>query len=64
MVDIELRPHGDRVNDDVDYFRNRVPTAENLASVLFDLLDRALPERLLDRVRLAPTDDLWVEVTR
>ncbi len=62
--EVEARFDHRNLNEDVDYFRSRVPTAENLAAVLFDLLDRALPERLLDRVRLAPTDDLWVEVTR
>ena len=52
------------LNEDTPYFQNRAPTAENLARVVFDLLDEALPARLLKSVRLAPTEDLWVEVQR
>jgi 6-pyruvoyltetrahydropterin/6-carboxytetrahydropterin synthase len=52
------------LNKDTPYFRDRAPTAENLARVVFDLLDKALPGRLLEGVRLAPTEDLWVEVRR
>ncbi len=52
------------LNRDVPYFRDRAPTAENLARILFDLLDGALPAGLLDSIRLAPTADLLVEVRR
>lgn len=52
------------LNNDTPHFRDRPATAENLAHLLFELLDRALPEGLLARVRLAPTEDLWVEVRR
>ncbi len=52
------------LNRDTDYFEDRAPTPENLASVIFDLLDAAVPDDLLFRVRLFPTEDLWVEVTR
>lgn len=52
------------LNEDTLYFHERVPTAENLADVLFGLLDRALPDRLLHRIRLSPTRDLCVEVSR
>ena len=38
--------------------------AENFAQLIFDLLDRALPEGALHSVRLAPVPDLSVEVTR
>jgi 6-pyruvoyltetrahydropterin/6-carboxytetrahydropterin synthase len=52
------------LNDDTPFFRDRPPTAENLAHTIFELLDAALPPGLLRRVRLAPTPDLWVEVSR
>ena len=52
------------LNEDTPYFGDRASTPENLAGVIFELLDRALPGDLLQRVRLAPTDDLWVEVSR
>jgi 6-pyruvoyltetrahydropterin/6-carboxytetrahydropterin synthase len=52
------------LNNDTPHFRDRPPTAENLGQLIFELLDRALPEGLLARVRLAPTEDLWVEVRR
>lgn len=47
-----------------EHFQEHTATAENLARVIFDLLDQALPGRLLHRVRLSPTPDLTVEVTR
>ena len=52
------------LNEDTPYFQSRAPTIENFAAVLFELLDAALPSGLLQQVRLAATDDLWVEVTR
>ena len=52
------------LNDDTDCFETRPATAENLAQVIFELLDRALPTGLLDCVRLSPTDDMVVEVSR
>lgn len=52
------------LNDDTPYFRDCPPTAENFSQLIFDLLARALPEGLIDRVRLAPTQDLCVEVRR
>ncbi len=50
--------------EDGDWFSQRAPTAENLAQLIFDLLDRALPEGALHTVRLAPVPELSVEVTR
>ncbi len=52
------------LNADTELFRDRPPTPENLARVIFELLDRAIPDRLLHSVRLCPTDDLFVEVAR
>jgi 6-pyruvoyltetrahydropterin/6-carboxytetrahydropterin synthase len=50
--------------EDGDWFSDRPATAENFAQLIFDLLDRALPEGALHAVRLAPVPDLSVEVTR
>ncbi len=52
------------LNDDTGYFEDCAPTAENFAQLIFELLDRALPEGALHSVRLAPVAELSVEVTR
>ena len=62
--EVETRFDHRNLNEESDYFRDVLPTAENLARTIFELLDRALPEALLYRVRLSPTQDLTVEVTR
>ena len=63
-AEIEARFDHRNLNEDTEYFRSTPPTAENLTRVIFDLLDRALPGELLYRVRLHPTRELYVEVTR
>jgi 6-pyruvoyltetrahydropterin/6-carboxytetrahydropterin synthase len=50
------------LNADTPYFEKQPPTPENFALVLHELLREALPEGLLDRVRLAEDADTWVEV--
>ena len=50
------------LNDDTPYFEKRPPTPENVARVIYELLEEALPDGLLDRVRLQPESDLWVDV--
>ena len=52
------------LNDDTPFFEKTPPTPEHLARVLFELLDRAFPGGLLDRVRLFEGPDLWVDVAR
>jgi 6-pyruvoyltetrahydropterin/6-carboxytetrahydropterin synthase len=47
---------------DTPYFEKQVPTPENLARVIRRLLVSALPEGMLDRIRLEQSADLWVEV--
>lgn len=66
VLDAEVAARFDHrnLNEDTPYFQERVPTAENFARVIFELLDAALPAGLLHRVRLSPTPDLSVEVTR
>ncbi len=53
------------LNEDTPYFRDgRRPTGENFAVLIFELLDRALPDRLLHAVRLSPHADHWIEIRR
>ncbi len=63
-AEIEARFDHRNLNTDTEYFVSTPPTAENLARLIFELLDGALPGELLHRVRLHPTRDLFVEVTR
>jgi 6-pyruvoyltetrahydropterin/6-carboxytetrahydropterin synthase len=51
------------LNADTPYFEKRPPTPENLARVIHGLLLEALPQGLLDRIRLEPEPDLWVEIS-
>ena len=62
--EVEVRFDHRNLNEDTPYFRNRAPTAENLAQVIFETLDHTLPSGLLERVRVAPTSDFFVEVER
>ena len=49
------------LNLDTPYFTDRIPTSENLATVLWGLIDKALVGAKLNRLRLYETDDLFVE---
>ncbi len=62
--EIEARFDHRSLNDDTPYFRERPPTPEAFAELVFGLLDAALPNRLLHRIRLSPTADVTVEVSR
>jgi len=53
--------HRDLVAD-TPYFEKRLPTPENLALVIRQILLEALPPGLLSRIRLQPDEDHWVEV--
>jgi 6-pyruvoyltetrahydropterin/6-carboxytetrahydropterin synthase len=50
------------LNDDTPYFEKRLPTPENLATVIAEILREALAPGLFDRIRLYQDRDLWVEV--
>lgn len=52
------------LNEDTDCFEKAPPTTEQLALVIFRLLDAAFPPRLLERVRVYEGPDLWVDVER
>lgn len=49
------------LNLDTSYFTDRIPTTENLATVLWGLIGEGLVGARLDRIRLYETDDLYVE---
>ena len=64
ILDREIMARFDHrdLNDDTPYFEKEPPTPENLALVIHRILLAALPEGLLDRVRLQQDPDLWVDV--
>ncbi len=49
------------LNEDSDFFEKRPPTPENLALVIAELLQQALPDGLLDRLRLYRDADHFVD---
>jgi len=50
------------LNSDTPYFEKRVPTPENLALVIREILLQALPQGSFDRLRLYQDENLWVDV--
>lgn len=50
------------LNDDTDFFEKQPPTPENFARLIFELLDAALPNGMLERIRLYAGADHWVDV--
>ena len=50
------------LNRDTPYFEKMPPTPENLARVIREILLKAFPEGMLDRIRLQPDEDTWVEI--
>jgi 6-pyruvoyltetrahydropterin/6-carboxytetrahydropterin synthase len=50
------------LNTDTPYFEKAPPTPENFARVIHRILLDALPEGMLDRIRLQPDAELWVDV--
>jgi len=62
--EVEARFDHRSLSEDTPYFRDRPVTPETFAQLLFALLDAALPPGTLHHIRLSPTRDLSVEVTR
>lgn len=50
------------LNDDTPYFESALPSPENLASVIAEIMRKALAPGLFDRIRLYQDRDLWVDV--
>lgn len=52
------------LNEDTPYFREQIPTTENIVRVLWRLIAPALPQGVsLAKLRLAEMNDLWAEYT-
>lgn len=64
ILDREIMERFDHrdLNADTPYFDKVPATPENFARVIQQILRAALPEGMLDRVRLQPDDDTWVEI--
>ena len=60
--EITLRFDHRDLNSDTPYFEKAPPTPENFARVIRRILLAALPAGMLDRVRLRPDAELWVDV--
>lgn len=51
------------LNLDTPYFKDKIPTTENIALVLFELIDKELSgEYKLKKIRLYERQDLYVDV--
>ena len=64
VLDREIMARFDHrdLNRDTPFFEKDPPTPENFARVIRRILVSALPEGMLDRVRLQQDADLWVDV--
>ena len=64
LLDREVMARFDHrdLNRDTPYFEKDPPTPENFALVIHGLLRAALPDGMLDCVRLAEDADTWAEV--
>lgn len=51
------------LNLDTPYFKDRIPTTENIASVLWGILSARLHVGTLERVRLFEDEDLYADIT-
>jgi hypothetical protein len=50
------------LNTDTPYFEKWPPTPENFIQVIREILVEALPDGMLDGIRLQPDEDTWVEL--
>ena len=64
LLDREIMERFDHrdLNRDTPYFEKMPPTPENLARVIQEILVKAFPEGMLDRIRLQSDEDTWVEI--
>jgi 6-pyruvoyltetrahydropterin/6-carboxytetrahydropterin synthase len=64
VLDREIMARFDHrdLNDDTPFFEKSPPTPENFVRVIRELLVEALPPGMLDRIRLQPDEDTWVEI--
>ncbi|UCD17814.1 MAG: 6-carboxytetrahydropterin synthase [Candidatus Zixiibacteriota bacterium] len=52
------------LNVDVDFMKDLIPTTENFAQKIWEILDRSLGKGLLDRIVLYESENNWVEIRR
>ncbi len=64
ILDREIVEHFDHkdLNADTPYFDKVPPTPENFVLVIHRILLAALPDGMLDRLRLQEEPDLWVDL--
>jgi 6-pyruvoyltetrahydropterin/6-carboxytetrahydropterin synthase len=64
VLDDEIMARFDHrdLNLDTPYFEKDPPSPENFARVIRRILIAALPDGMLDRIRLRQDEDLWVDV--
>jgi 6-pyruvoyltetrahydropterin/6-carboxytetrahydropterin synthase len=64
VLDAEIMARFDHrdLNLDTPYFEKDPPSPENFALAIRRILVAALPEGMLDRIRLQQDADLWVDV--
>ena len=64
ILDAEIMARFDHrdLNLDTPYFEKDPPTPENFAQVIRRILIAALPDGMLDRIRLQQDADRWVDV--
>ncbi len=63
ILDDEIMTRFDHrdLNNDTPYFEKKPPTPENFVQVIYEILKSAVPDDLLDRVRLHQDSDVWVD---
>ena len=55
------------LNLDTPYFKDKIPTTENIANVMFDLIEKQISGKgnfVLNRIRLYEKKDLYVDVIK
>lgn len=50
------------LNHDVEFFKENVPTTENIAQYLTNQIQKKWPDKNLKKLLLFERDDIWVEV--
>ena len=67
MAECEICAQTPRMNDDNPYFKELIPTTENIARVLWGIFEEKIEESgrcSLYRIRLYETPDLYVDYWR
>ncbi|MGH9776497.1 MAG: 6-pyruvoyl trahydropterin synthase family protein [Candidatus Acidiferrales bacterium] len=62
--EVMMRMDHRHLNYEVPELSGKIPTCENIASVIWDLLEPKIQQGHLDRIRLYETPDLFADCTR